>query len=404
MTTDPVTDVVVIGGGPAGSATALRLARAGHRVAVFDRAAFPRDKACSEYMSPETVRHLDLLGVLPTIEGKGAAPTGTRVSGPSGSALTGEFSRSGGTPFRSSGLSIARRILDAALLDAAARHGAVVHQQHRVADLLRGPGGEVAGVRVSDGARTFDVPARVVVAADGLHSFAAARMALRAHGALRRTAFVAHLRGVTDVSAITELHVDRQGYVGINDLGHGVANVAVVVPACAARAAAGDATRFFLAELRRRPAVAERVARAEIVRDVMATGPFDVRSRRSTADGLLLVGDAADFFDPFTGEGICCALQGAELAAAALDPLLATTAPVTDRALGEYRRARRRAFLGKWIIERLIGYGMLAPALFDRAVARLERRGMADTLIGVTGHFVSPWQVLNPVYLTRMLV
>ena len=81
-----------------------------------------------------------------------------------------------------------------------------------------------------------------------------------------------------------------------------------------------------------------------------------------------------------------------------------TAGPITDRRLRGYRAARRRAFLGKWIVERLIGYGMLAPALFDRAVARLERRGMADTLIGVTGNFVSPWRVVNPVYLARMVL
>ena len=77
---------------------------------------------------------------------------------------------------------------------------------------------------------------------------------------------------------------------------------------------------------------------------------------------------------------------------------------VTRAHLEPYRTARRRAFLGKWLVERMIGYAMLAPSLFDRAIGRLERRGMADTLIGVTGQFVSPWKVLNPVFLARMIV
>jgi len=70
-----------------------------------------------------------------------------------------------------------------------------------------------------------------------------------------------------------------------------------------------------------------------------------------------------------------------------------------------YRRARRRAFACKWAVVRLIGYGMLWPGLFDRAVGRLGRRaGMADTLIGVTGDFIPARQILNPLFLARMLV
>ena len=113
---------------------------------------------------------------------------------------------------------------------------------------------------------------------------------------------------------------------------------------------------------------------------------------------------AADFFDPFTGEGICSALRGAELAAAAAMAALAHPGPVTRHALAPYLRARRAAFLGRWTIERLVGYGMLAPRLFDRVVDRLHRRGLADTFIGVTGDFVPARAVLNPWFLSRMVL
>jgi flavin-dependent dehydrogenase len=124
-----------------------------------------------------------------------------------------------------------------------------------------------------------------------------------------------------------------------------------------------------------------------------------------TVDGAALVGDAADFFDPFTGEGIYSALRGAELLAETAAVALERPGLVTAADLAGYRRARRRAFAGKWAVERLIGYGMLFPALFDRAVARLGRRaGMADTLIGVTGDFVPARHVLNPLFLARMIL
>ena len=141
-----------------------------------------------------------------------------------------------------------------------------------------------------------------------------------------------------------------------------------------------------------------------MVREVLATGPFAAWSGRVVAGGAALVGDAADFFDPFTGEGIYSALRGAELLAETVRPALAHRGRVTAAALAPYRRARRRAFGGKWAVERLIGYGMNFPALFDRAVGRLGRRGLAHTLIGVTADFVPARAVLNPVFLARMLL
>ncbi len=425
-------DVLVIGGGPAGSGTALRLSRLGHRVALIDRDHFPRDKPCSEYMSPETVRQLDALGVLDAIDQAGGAPLdGTRVVGPCGSALVGRFANAGGTPFRATGIGLKRTILDATLLHAARDAGAQVYEGMTARELSRDGAGAICGMRGTDAhGEPFAISARVVVGADGIGSMVARRAGLHRRGRLRRVAFVAHVAGVEGLSSTTELHVGRNGYVGINALGGGVANVAVVVPAEIAAAARGDATGFFWKQLENFPAVRDRVdatlalsaarglrasheantggpslrsGRGNLVRPVLVTGPFDAMSRRSTIDGALLVGDAADFFDPFTGEGICSALRGAALAADALDEALQCSGPITAHRLRGYRAARRRAFLGKWIVERMIGYGMLAPALFDRAIERLDRRGMADTLIGVTGHFVSPWRVINPGYLARMV-
>jgi flavin-dependent dehydrogenase len=146
------------------------------------------------------------------------------------------------------------------------------------------------------------------------------------------------------------------------------------------------------------------VPRDGLAREVLVTGPFHQWARSVITDGALVAGDAADFFDPFTGEGIYCALRGAEMAADVLEDALQVPGPVRRAALRPYARQRRRAFIGKWAVERMIGYAMHAPALFDRAVARLGRRGsMADTLIGVTGDFVPAREVLNPLFLARMV-
>ena len=382
-------DVLVVGTGPGGSASAALLARAGFSVTAVDRAAFPRDKACSEYMSPEAVRLLDRLDVVSALEAAGAAPLhGTRVIAAGGSRLHGRFALAGVTPFRPTGLSLSRRLLDDTLVGAARAAGAAVLERTAVEALLydRGAvGGAV--VRDADGQR-HALRARLTIGADGLRSLVARRIGRRRHGHPRRLAFVAHVDGVTGMGDSAEMHVGRHGYVGLNPIGGGRTNVALVVPADRGAGARGRMESFLLETLRGFPGLYERVAPGALARRVLATGPFAAWSGRVTVDGAALVGDAADFFDPFT-------------AAAALG----RPGPVAAADLAGYRRARRRAFAGKWAVERLIGYGMLFPALFDRAVARLGRRaGMADTLIGVTGDFVPARHVLNPLFLARMIL
>jgi geranylgeranyl reductase family protein len=397
-------DLLIVGAGPAGSAAAIRAARAGLRVQVLDRARFPREKACSEYMSPETLRHLDQLGVLKTLDAAGGHPlAGTTVIGPGGSRLTGRFARAGWSPFRPTGLSLPRRILDLTLVDAARAAGAEIREGLAVEDLLY-DNGAVAGVVARDAAGVPEtVRARLVVGADGLRSVVARRLGVLHRGHPSRMAFVAHVAGVSGLGDCAEMHVGRDGYLGLNPLGGGVTNVALVVPRHVARAARGDASQFFFERLETFPGVSGRVSARDLVREVLVTGPFASRARRVTADGALLVGDAADFFDPFTGEGICTALRTGAMAAEAAIGALQRPGVVRRGHLAGYVAARRKAFAGKWAVERLIGYGMFLPRLFDRAVGRLDRRGWADTFIGVTGDFVPARQVLNPRFLAGML-
>lgn len=397
-------DLLVIGAGPAGTSTAIHAARAGLRVTVVDRARFPRDKPCSEYMSPEALRHLDGLGVLAGLEGAGGSGlAGTTVVGPRGSRLTGLFAQAATPPWRPTGLSLPRYLLDAQLVEAARGAGAAVLEGHAVEDLIQ-TRGAVAGavVRGPDGHHR-PIRARLTIGADGLRSLVARRLGVRRHGRPRRIGFVAHVADVPGLTDRAEMHVGAEGYVGLNPLGGGLTNVALVVPASVAREAGGRVEPFFFERLETFPGVRGRVRPQELRRRVLVTGPFAAWSRRVAGPGVLLVGDAADFFDPFTGEGICSALRGGEVAAEAASQALAQPGVVTAGRLGDYAAARRRAFAGKWAVERLIGWGMAAPALFDRAVARLEARGWSHTLLGVTGDFVPAREILNPRFLAGML-
>jgi menaquinone-9 beta-reductase len=116
------------------------------------------------------------------------------------------------------------------------------------------------------------------------------------------------------------------------------------------------------------------------------------------------VGDAADFFDPFTGDGIYSALRGAELILETMVPALSDSDTVTPEAMAGYRRMRRQTFAGKWIMERMVGYAMYLPGLFERGIGRLGRReSMAHTMVGVAGGFVPAREALNPLFLARMV-
>ncbi|HTK56231.1 MAG TPA: NAD(P)/FAD-dependent oxidoreductase, partial [Gemmatimonadales bacterium] len=361
MTLARTVDVLVVGAGPGGSSAAIRFARLGLRVLVLDRATFPRDKPCAEYMGPVALRHFDDLGVLPTLDAAGGHPlAGSALFAGSGRALVGRFAGLGAA-YRPTGLSLARRVLDAVLVARAREVGAVVEEGIQVTDLLYGAGG-VSGVvvRGAEGA-VQTIRAALVVGADGLRSTIARKLGPRRHGAPSRIGFVAHVADVDRLGDVAEIHVTREGYVGLNPIGGGVANVGFVVSRTRAREAGGDPAAFFYKMLERFPGVAGRIHRARERREVLVTGPFAASASHVTAPGALLLGDAAEFFDPVTGDGIQTALTGSELAVTATGDALVRTGRVTAVQLTAYRALRRERFLAKWIMERAIGWGMELP-------------------------------------------
>jgi flavin-dependent dehydrogenase len=356
-------------------------------------------------MSPEAVRVLSRLGVVGSLERAGAvALEGMKVTACAGATAHGVFALAGHRPFRSTGLSVSRRILDNALVGAARSAGAHVIERAALEDLLHSQG-QISGAVIRDvtGCR-HSIHARLTIGADGLRSIVARRAGGRHHGRPRRIAFVTHVANVQRMGRSAELHFGTRGYVGLNQIAPGEVNVAVVVPAARAASARGRIREFFFEALGDFEGVRDRVAAGRIVSPILVTGPFAARSRRVTAPGGLLVGDAADFYDPVTGDGIYSALRGAELVAESMIPALSGAGPIRAESFRTYRQLRRRAFLGKWMMERITRYLMHFPRIFDRTIDRLGRsQDMAHTAIGVAGGFVPVREMLSPGFLARVV-
>lgn len=372
-------DVVIVGAGPAGAATALQLARAGLSVAIVERAAFPRRKVCGEYLGSGALAALDVLDLGEEVRRLGAPLQRIRIVA-AGTRVELAFARPA--------LAVTRERLDNAILAAARRAGAGLIRG-RVDDVVRNASGRIAGVifRNDDGERR-EISARFVVGADGIGSVVARKLELSLP--LRRNAHFAvggHFRDVADVQGCIEMFVDRDAYLAINPLGDGVANVMAVMPK--------TATDRWMRTLE--------LAASARVGSRVAIGPLSHRVRRAVAPGALLAGDAAGFLNPFTGQGVMLALRGAARAAEAISEGLASAA-AEARALKQYELARRAELARRGRLAAFVDVLVHAPVLAHRAAQRLERSPeLAATLLDVLMDSSETRAVIRPAMLRRLL-
>jgi geranylgeranyl reductase family protein len=380
-----IRDVVVVGGGPAGAATAIHLTRAGLDVCVLDRARFPRDKACGEFLSPAATPLLEDLGVRDTIDAAGARRLDqVRIFG-GDQRLDLAFPADADAP--PWGYALSRRKLDAILIDAATSAGAEVREGVGVDDLVLDRG-QVAGVttRGLNGERR-SLQARLVVGAGGRNCPVARALGLQRRSRRRRIDLLAHWTtdGPTP-EAQCELHVGRSGYVAAAPVEGARLNVNCVVPQVAIQRSP-DPTLVYNDMLQRHPRLARWIV-GEPAEPVVATDITPLTTARATTDGALLVGDSALFLDPFTGQGIYLALASASLAAGVAVRAL-SAGSVDGATLADYDQLRAKEFRAKRRVSVAIQCIIDRPWLTRPVVRALRRnRELADTLAAVTGDMV----------------
>lgn len=363
-------DAIVVGAGPAGSALAAGLAGDGARVLLLEQAHHPRPKACAEYASPMIMEELARIGVPETSWSDDAV------------ALTGMDIHAGGHVARityadrrgaRTAWGLDRRRFDSRLASHAAACGAEVREGVRAVDLID-EGGRISGVRIRDTGRGDErtIMADWVVGADGARSSVARLLGVeRPVRFPRRLGLIAHYRGDATLTDHGEMHVGRGWYVGLAPTPGRELNVGMALPMTAG---AGSAAIRFASAIDGLPAVARRLAHSQRLSPIRGASPIGHRVSDVAGPGWLLIGDAAGFVDPFTGEGIHRALRSARAAANAL------------RAGGDvaaaYRRERRQAFAAKSTLSWLVQAFLAVPPLLEHAVGRLEARPLAALRLG----------------------
>ena len=306
-----MTDVTIIGAGPAGSASAIHLARAGLRVALYDKARFPRAKLCGGFISGEALTDLEALDVLKPLVKAGAWPVHRVVIGS-------QDGRQASAQLGTSALSVSRTVLDHLLIQEAGR----------------------AGVQVHDG--EDGMPHRKqsgwMVMATGRQC----RARVRAQSYYGVQAVFRNVIGITDQ---VELNMISGGYVGMNRLTMRDVNVCALIHQSFLQRHGPNLDALLRVSLSLNPSLRQHLAGAERARAWKSVGPVIMGMRRLTSDRTIFVGDAACVVDPFVGEGIAMGLQSARLAANAMAR--------SDHAAEDYVETWHRAFDAPLQLQRL---------------------------------------------------
>ncbi len=393
-------DVAIVGGGPAGSALAIRLAREGVSTVVFERQREPEWRACGVFSSPLTCDRLVDLGFSRNDVGVLARPiSALRLETLGGATCRIEYAHGTANGFD-------RVRLDAALLDRARETGADVRRATVVRSLELPAAHHLARLDVSPtvGASSGErqiIEARVVVGADGPGSNVARTGGLGGRSRMKKFGLT-YQREDPDAAlagrAMEERFVFGRGwYAGIAPVPDGRVNIGIVLPGEWLSSPPSVVAERLIGRFRGPPAG---WMTAPVTEGYRTSGTLEHRPLRVAGPGYLLVGDAAGFIDPLSGEGLHRALVSSEMAAEAIRRWLAGD----RRAMEDYDRHLRSRFLTKDVVSWVLQLFIAKPSMLDYALRRLSRRARErKTLTLVLTDQLRASLALDPRFLLRLL-
>lgn len=366
-------DVIIAGGGPAGSSAAIHLAASGARVLLAEQKKFPRPKLCGEFISPECASHFERLGVANQMTAGGPAKLTETVFYSQSAASVSVPSDWFGSGSVALGLS--RAEMDERLLRRAAEAGVEVLEDAQVMGLAL-ENQRVWGVtlRSRDAERRIHAP--LTIDATG-RTRSLARMAERVRRMRARlhrrqlVAFKAHLHHTRVAPGACEIYFYPGGYGGLSTIENGLSNLCFIVNSRDVRALQSDADRIIREIVCRNRRAAYTLKHAESAAPWLAVS-LEGFGRHSVtpALGLMAIGDAASFIDPFTGSGMLMALESGELAARTIREHLADlNGPATLQHLADsYRAAYSKRFGSRLLVCSSLRRAAFTPGLANLAI------------------------------------